>query len=441
MIFYFSKSSFLYLSAFSLLVSASHEHHEHHEHHHEHHDARDALQVQIRRRDSDLIAAAWFAGWHQDSTPSFGTPDISWEKYTHMAYSFAVPTQDVTQLSLDGSEGDKLPGFVQTAHQNNVKALIAMGGWAGSMYFSSAVGSAENRTAFVKTVTDFTSKYGLDGINFDWEYPNKQGIGCNVINTNDAGNFLEFLQELRQDPIGMKLSLSAATGIATFSGPSGDPLTDVSGFAEVLDFIAIMNYDVWGSWSAAVGPNSPLADSCAASENQQGSAATAVKNWNGAGMPLDKIVLGVASYGHSFVVSHDDAYMSGSTTELAPYPPFDKSAFPHGDSWDDDGGPDACGHHEPSGGNYNFWGLIENGYLDQNGDYMDKIPHRFDSCSQTPYVYNPDSNIMVSFDNAQSFTSKGKFIKGAGLKGFAMWEAGGDYKDILLDAISAGIHS
>jgi len=42
---------------------------------------------------------------------------------------------------------------------------------------------------------------------------------------------------------------------------------------------------------------------------------------------------------------------------------------------------------------------------------------------------------MVSFDNAQSFAAKGKYIKETGLRGFAMWEAGGDYHDILLDSI------
>lgn len=42
---------------------------------------------------------------------------------------------------------------------------------------------------------------------------------------------------------------------------------------------------------------------------------------------------------------------------------------------------------------------------------------------------------MVSFDNAQSFTTKGNFIKETGLRGFAMWEAGGDYDEILIDAI------
>jgi chitinase len=35
--------------------------------------------------------------------------------------------------------------------------------------------------------------------------------------------------------------------------------------------------------------------------------------------------------------------------------------------------------------------------------------------------------------------AKGQFIDDNGLAGFAMWETGGDYMDILLNAISDGI--
>lgn len=57
-----------------------------------------------------------------------------------------------------------------------------------------------------------------------------------------------------------------------------------------------------------------------------------------------------------------------------------------------------------------------------------------------PYVYNSKSQVMISYDNAQSFAAKGNFIKDNNLRGFAMWEAGGDSEDILLDSIrsSAG---
>jgi len=65
---------------------------------------------------------------------------------------------------------------------------------------------------------------------------------------------------------------------------------------------------------------------------------------------------------------------------------------------------------------------------------------------------------MVSYDDAKSFSTllyvsycfgffdrryriaaKGKYIKSAGLGGFAMWTNGGDYHDILVDAINSAV--
>jgi chitinase len=68
-----------------------------------------------------------------------------------------------------------------------------------------------------------------------------------------------------------------------------------------------------------------------------------------------------------------------------------------------------------------------------------KKTSRFDNCSQTPYVYNPNTQIMVAYDNAQSFTAKGNFIKQSGLAGYALWEMGSDYNNILLNAINGAI--
>lgn len=45
---------------------------------------------------------------------------------------------------------------------------MSVGGWTGSLYYSTAVGSATNRTAFVKTITDLATKYNLDGVDFEY---------------------------------------------------------------------------------------------------------------------------------------------------------------------------------------------------------------------------------------------------------------------------------
>ena len=46
--------------------------------------------------------------------------------------------------------------------------MLAVGGWGGSKYFSSAVATEANRTAFAKAIMGAVSQYGLDGIEFEY---------------------------------------------------------------------------------------------------------------------------------------------------------------------------------------------------------------------------------------------------------------------------------
>ncbi|TFY66251.1 hypothetical protein EVG20_g4839 [Dentipellis fragilis] len=432
--------------------------------------------------NGSVVASAWYAAWH---SADFTLQDVSWSKYSSMIYSFATTTPDVNTIGLASSDTQLLPQFVQTAHQNNVDAILSIGGWTGSLYFSTAVATADNRTAFAQAVMGVVKQYDLDGIEFDWEYPGKQGIGCNAMSASDSANFLSFLQELRQQDGADALQLSAAVSVTPFVGADGTPMTDVSEFAKVLDHIGmssrppacenrrshfllllpgssrveVMNYDIWGSWSSSVGPNAPLNDTCA--PTQEGSAVSAVAAWTKAGFPAAQILLGVASYGHSFHVTQSAALAASTTSSttnggtnssstgggnsnssaLAAYPAFDKSQQPAGDKWDAtaDGATDVCGNPDVVGGVFDFWGLIDGGFLTQNGTAAQGIDYQYDGCSQTPYVYNPTSQVMVSYDDATSFAAKGQFIGSAGLAGFAMWEAGGDHNDILLDAITGGL--
>jgi chitinase len=179
------------------------------------------------------------------------------------------------------------------------------------------------------------------------------------------------------------LTLSAATGIAPFHDASGNPSKNVSGFAEVLDYIAIMNYDVWGSWSSSVGPNSPLNDTCAAPANQQGSAVSAVEAWAAAGIPVNQIVLGVASYGHSFSVPIYDAFADDSKTNLGAYPKFNSSNQPPGDAGSGTGGVNVCGVYQGPGGTFTLQGLIDGGFLTTDGKPASGIYYRYDDCSKT----------------------------------------------------------
>ncbi|EKM57063.1 glycoside hydrolase family 18 protein [Phanerochaete carnosa HHB-10118-sp] len=403
--------------------------------------------------NNDIVATAWYTGWNSAQLP---VSQVSWDKYTSMTYAFALPQSDGTIL-LQSSDVALLPQFVEAAHSHNTKALLTIGGWTGSMYFSSLVGNADNRTAFVNASMQLVNQYNLDGLDFDWEYPGSSG-DCNVNSPDDTQNFLSFLQELRGQA--SNLTLSAAVSLKPWVDSSGNPSTDVSGFAKALDYIAIMDYDVFGpGWSNNVGPNAPLNDTCAPSGDQDGSAVSAVNAWTASGFPANQIVLALAAYGHGFVVNSSTAFdssniaasasstssaMPAGTTPIAAYPTVGNSSTPEGDStdaWSPGGGVDECGRPTSPGwgGIWNFAGMITGGVLDQNGTAVSGVGYRFDTCSQTPYVYLEDKQTMISYDDPTSIAAKGQFIAEQGLRGFAIWEAAGDYNDLLLDAVSNAI--
>ncbi|ESK91727.1 glycoside hydrolase family 18 protein [Moniliophthora roreri MCA 2997] len=260
----------------------------------------------------------------------------------------------------------------------------------------------------------YSSAISLSG----WEYPNKQGIGCNTINKDDTVHFLAFLQELRANPATAKYSLSTAVGVETFIDSSNNPSTDVSGFTKAFDHIVIMNYDVWGPWSDSVGHNAPLNDACAAGPKQQGSAISAVDKWSKAGMPKEKIVLGVPVYGHGFTVKKKDAFeKDGLRSSLLIHHSI-RLILPKAIVL------------------FSFAGMMEYGYLNKNG--KPNVTYRFDECSQTAYVYNPDEQVEISYGDAKAFKPKGHFIRDLNLGGFSIWEITGNYDNILLNAIREG---
>lgn len=112
-------------------------------------------------------------------------------------------------------------------------------------HFSSAVASDSSRATFVDNIAKTYYSFELDGIDIDWEYPGKRGDSGSHFHTTDSANFLSFLQLLRAK-LPPDAVISAAVETTTFVDNNGDPMTDVSEFAKVLDWVLIMNYDVWG---------------------------------------------------------------------------------------------------------------------------------------------------------------------------------------------------
>jgi chitinase len=119
-----------------------------------------------------------------------------------------------------------------------------------SRHFSKAVSTPESRQTFCNSILDVYSRYNLDGIDIDWEYPGHAGDKGSVYDPLDSSNFLIFLKLLRST-LPLSARISAAVQPFPFMGEDGEPLSDTSGFASVLDWVLIMNYDTWGCKSSS----------------------------------------------------------------------------------------------------------------------------------------------------------------------------------------------
>lgn len=97
-------------------------------------------------------------------------------------------------------------------------------------------------------MTDLTERFG----SFRREYPGTQGAGSNEVSSSDTANLLSFLKLLRSSLPNKRLS--TCTTQQTYVGANGSPIGDVSAYAQYLDAILVMNYDVWGGESRPLPP-------------------------------------------------------------------------------------------------------------------------------------------------------------------------------------------
>ena len=318
-----------------------------------------------------------WSGWYL--TPE----NIDWSKYDVIDFAFALPTSDGGLQFTQDDSSDLLKRLVSTGHAAGKRVKLSIGGWTGSAYFSQLTADSNLRSTFVNNILQAYNAYNLDGIDIDWEYPGGSGASGNGVSSSDSANYLIFLQDLRNAlPTGA--IISTATQVWPFADDQGNPLSDVSGFAQVLDYILIMNYDIWQS-SSNPGPNAPLSNACGNSTQPLANAYAAIASWSNAGMPLDKITLGVPAYGY-LQASTANSLRQRSASSF-PLPPHKRHSHTHRAILARDDVTVNNGNGGTSDGQVMFYSLISQGALqdDGNGGFIgaNGFTRYWDSCSST----------------------------------------------------------
>ncbi|KAI0758172.1 glycoside hydrolase family 18 protein [Fomes fomentarius] len=402
------------------------------------------------------IAAAYYPDWAADSNPP---NKLDFSKFDILYFAFATPNSS-SGVSFDSGSTSTLKTLVSSAHKSGkgTKVVLSIGGWSGCKWFSQTMSSAANRTTFVNACVSAVNTYSLDGIDIDWEYPNESGAG-NPHSTKDAANLLSFFKSLRT-ALGSSKIISAAVTQLPWTGPNGNPLTDVSAYAEVMTYVNIMNYDVWDA-SSGPGPNAPLGNLCGNSSQPQLSAQAALSQWTKAGFPKNKLVLGLPLYGYVSkstkttihrnaippagfdVQDYKEQVLQLPNRGLScPLPQIEEGQ--DGETKEEEKPNPLRGAHARSkvkleevkasaaGDLSSFFGqqiafnqLLSMGALKKNSDGTytgaNGYTMAWDDCSDTPFLFNKSRQTVVTYDDTRSLGDKALFAKQNGMGGCFTW--------------------
>jgi chitinase len=285
--------------------------------------------------------------------------------------------------------------FLLKKSNRHLKTLLSIGGWgAGPTNFSSAASTPENRARFASTSVHLMWNLGFDGVDIDWEFPD---------DAIDATNFVLLLHTIRDEldlytrkfASGHRFLLS----IAAPAAPEHYKNLHLNSIGGIVDQINLMAYDYSGSWDHISGHSANLFPykrdvktlniDYTLKESFEMAINTdyAIKDYLEAGVPAEKIVLGMPVFGRSF----EDNLGLGKTF---------------------------------NGVGKGSWG--ERGVWDYKTLPKEGAIVMYDPNAQASYSYDERKRELISYDTPYTVQKKAEYVLEHGLGGSMFWEASAD---------------
>ncbi|MDB5088152.1 MAG: chitinase [Mucilaginibacter sp.] len=321
---------------------------------------------------------------------------IAAKKLTHINYAFVDIRNNRAWLHKEATDTINFRNLSLLKKQNPaLKILISIGGWAWSGKFSDAVLTDTARQGFARSAIDIVNKYGLDGVDIDWEYPARPGNDGNIYRPEDKHNYTLMFQEIRRQLDSLQKQTGKTYLLTTAVGGFKSFLdnTEMGIAQQYLNYINLMTYD-FGNRVAGHHTNLYASKKYSSNEN----ADNAVKAYLEAGVPANKLVMGIAFYGKTSILANGAKGLGDSVVSRS------------------------------RGRGYT---IIK--------DSLIKIPgykaYR-DRNAKAPYLYNAETREFITYDDEWSVKKKCQYVKSNDMGGVMFWEYNSDLKGYLLDEIN-----
>ncbi|MFH1250084.1 MAG: glycosyl hydrolase family 18 protein [bacterium] len=179
--------------------------------------------------------------WERSSAPQY----FQYNLLSHIAV-FDWGTSPTGILSNPSGWPGDWSAMINNAHKYGVKVVMCVVEFDDEEMHT-LINDASNKLNFINNVISEIRSYNLDGVNIDFEAPKTEDRGT-IMN-----RFMSQLTDSVHSQLGEEYEVS-------FAGPAinWSDRWDLAGLANACDYIFIMGYSFWGSWSSTAGPTAPL---------------------------------------------------------------------------------------------------------------------------------------------------------------------------------------
>ena len=189
----------------------------------------------------------------------------------------------------------------------DIRILITLIAYPGSV-FSDATRNDEVRKVFARNILNFLREHNFDGVDIDWEFP-----VFTSKRLRDKRNFVSLLREIRRlidtEAADKLLSVAVAADITIINLGF-----DAVGINATVDYINLMSYDYtdWHWYYPVSGHNAPLFPFSSSFYLNKLNTAFSANYWHLLGVAKSKIMVGIPTYSHSFLLLFPELHYPGA---------------------------------------------------------------------------------------------------------------------------------